>query len=112
MGKAKHFIQAKTLEKIHTLTRMKTKKKLQKIQPLTLLYTIFHEKRYPFHIPSISDKWCPFHIPCLELCIPVDCCKSIDYFRIPHNTLCLPPKFCITYCLKMLLGKCNTPRSI
>ena len=36
----------------------------------------------------------------------------IDYFPIPHNTLCLPPKFCITYCLKMLLGKCNTPRSI
>ena len=37
---------------------------------------------------------------------------KIDYFPIPHNTLCLPPKFCITYCLKMLLGKCNTPRSI
>ena len=37
---------------------------------------------------------------------------SIDYFPIPHNTLCLPPKFYITYCLKMLLGKCNTPRSI
>ena len=37
---------------------------------------------------------------------------SIDYFRIPHNTLCLPAKFCITYCLKMLLGKCNAPRSI
>ena len=37
---------------------------------------------------------------------------DIDYFPIPHNTLCLPPKFCITYCLKMLLGKCNTPRSI
>ena len=37
---------------------------------------------------------------------------TIDYFPIPHNTLCLPPKFCITYCLKMLLGKCNTPRSI
>ena len=36
----------------------------------------------------------------------------IDYFPIPHNTLCLPPKFCITYCLKMLMGKCNTPRSI
>ena len=29
----------------------------------------------------------------------------IDYFPIAHNTLCLPPKFCITYCLKMLLGK-------
>ena len=41
-----------------------------------------------------------------------DCFRSIDYFPIPHNTLCLPPKFCITYCLKMLLGKCNTPRSI
>ena len=40
------------------------------------------------------------------------CRESIDYFPIPHNTLCLPPKFCITYCLKMLLGKCNTPRSI
>ena len=38
--------------------------------------------------------------------------QLIDYFRIPHNTLCLPPKFYITYCLKMLLGKCNTPRSI
>ena len=38
--------------------------------------------------------------------------KSIDHFPIAHNTLCLPPKFCITYCLKMLLGKCNTPRSI
>ena len=38
--------------------------------------------------------------------------KRIDYFPIAHNTLCLPPKFCITYCLKMLLGKCNTPRSI
>ena len=38
--------------------------------------------------------------------------KTIDYFPIPHNTLCLPPKFCITYCLKMLLGKYNTPRSI
>ena len=36
----------------------------------------------------------------------------IDYFPIPDNTLCLPPKFCITYCLKMFLEKCNTPRSI
>ena len=38
--------------------------------------------------------------------------SDIDYFPIAHNTLCLPPKFCITYCLTMLLGKCNTPRSI
>ena len=33
-------------------------------------------------------------------------------WKIENNTLCLAPKFCITYCLKMLLGKCNTPRSI
>ena len=35
------------------------------VQPLTLLYSIFHEKRYPFHIPSI-DKWYPFHIPSMS----------------------------------------------
>ena len=29
-------------------------------QPLTLLYTIFHEKGTPI------DKWYPFHISCLE----------------------------------------------
>ena len=30
----------------------------------------FSRKRSPFRIPSI-DKWNPFHIPCLELCIPL-----------------------------------------
>ena len=24
--------------------------------------------------------------------------RCIDYFRIPHNTLCFPPKFCINHC--------------
>ena len=24
--------------------------------------------------------------------------ETILYFRIPHNTLCLPPKFCINHC--------------
>ena len=33
----------------------------------------FSQKRYPFHV-SI-DKWYPFHIPCLELCSPFNCCK-------------------------------------
>ena len=28
----------------------------------------------PFPIPSI-DKWCSFHILCLELFIPFNCCK-------------------------------------
>ena len=36
----------------------------------------FSRKRYPFRIPRPSiDKWYPFHIPCLELCIPFNCCK-------------------------------------
>ena len=34
----------------------------------------FSQKRYSFRIPSI-DKWYPFHIPCLELCIHFNCCK-------------------------------------
>ena len=34
----------------------------------------FSRKRYPFRIPSI-DKWYSFLIPCLELCIPFNCCK-------------------------------------
>ena len=45
-------------------------------------------------------------------CTKINKKQTIDYFPIPHNTLCLPPKFCITHCLKMLLGKCNTPKSI
>ena len=30
----------------------------------------FSRKRYSFRISSF-DKWYPFHIPCLELCIPL-----------------------------------------
>ena len=41
--------------------------------PHTFIYH-FSRKRYPFRIPSI-DKWSPFHIPCLELCTPLNCCK-------------------------------------
>ena len=37
-------------------------------------YIPFFTKRYPSRIPSI-DKWYPFHIPCLELCIRINCCK-------------------------------------
>ena len=38
----------------------------------------FSRKRYSFSIPSI-DKWYPFHIPRLELCIPLsfNCWKCI-----------------------------------
>ena len=36
----------------------------------------FLRKRYPFRTRSI-DKWYFFHIPLLELCIPLNCCKCI-----------------------------------
>ena len=34
----------------------------------------FCQKRFPSLIPFI-DKWKPFHIPSLELCIPFNCRK-------------------------------------
>ena len=34
----------------------------------------FSRKRCPFRKPS-TDKWYPFNIPYLELCIPFNCCK-------------------------------------
>ena len=53
--KQKHFIQAKTLEKIHA-NQNQNIKKLQKIQPLTLLYTIFQEKGTPFiYLLSVTN---------------------------------------------------------
>ena len=45
------------------------------VEPFTILYIIFSRKRCLFRIPSI-DKWYLFHKPCLELCIPFNCCKS------------------------------------
>ena len=36
---------------------------------------------------------------------------NILYFRIPHNTLCLPPKFCINYCFQMTWGLGDTAYS-
>ena len=44
------------------------------VQPRTL-YTIFHGKGIPFVHLLLIDKWYPFHIPCLELCIPFNCCN-------------------------------------
>ena len=36
----------------------------------------------------------------------------ILYFPIPHNTLCLPPKFCTSYCCEILLGIYRLPKRI
>ena len=67
----KHFKQAKTsktLEKIHA--NQNENKETPENPTLYRFIYHFSRKRYPFRIPSISDKWCHFHIPCLELCIP------------------------------------------
>ena len=36
----------------------------------------------------------------------------ILYFPIPHNALCLPPRFCINYYCEIFLGICTSPKSI
>ena len=38
--------------------------------------------------------------------------KAIFYFQIPHNTLCLPLKFCKNHCFQMLLGVLRFSKSI
>ena len=43
-------------------TKIYTGRLCPEVQPLTLLYTIFHKKGAPF-IFSV-DKWYPLHIPC------------------------------------------------
>ena len=51
----------------HTLGGFSTKVYMGRfppeVQPLTLLalYTIFHQKKYPFRKTS-TDKWYPFHL--------------------------------------------------
>ena len=47
--------------------------------PLPFYIPFLIKKKYPFRsIPSM-DKWYPFHISCLELCIPFNCCKCIFF---------------------------------
>ena len=40
----------------------------------------FWQKRYPFRTLSV-DKSYPLYIPCLELCIPFNCCKCTVFFK-------------------------------
>ena len=74
MGNAKIFYTGQNAWKNSSKPELKQQQK----NPYPFIYHI-SRKRYPFHIPSISDEWCPF-IPCLELCIPFDCCKSKHCF--------------------------------
>ena len=50
--------------------------------PYPFIYQ-FWAKRCPFRIPSI-DKWYPFHIPGLELCI-LNCCKCTVFEKWIHH---------------------------
>ena len=59
---------------------------------------------------SIRMFWCRFtlHPNSKETAmLPI-----ILYFPIPHNALCLPPKFCINYCCERLLRDVHIPKSI
>ena len=52
------------------LTHVYTGRLLREVQPLTFYIPFFTKKKYRFSIPSI-DKRYPFHILCLEFCIPL-----------------------------------------
>ena len=87
-GKQKHLTKPKRLK--NSCKPELKQKKLQKIQPLTLYIPFFTKKVHvplfiDIYIPSISDKWCLFHIPCLELCISFDCCKLMHSFFLHRN---------------------------
>ena len=55
---------------------------------LLTLYIPFHEKGAPFSTPSI-DKWYPFHIPCLELCIPFIAVNALESGGVVNLVVCL-----------------------
>ena len=42
--------------------------------PLPFNIPFFHEKGTDFYVSSIDKRYL-FHIPCLELCNPLNCCK-------------------------------------
>ena len=46
---------------------------------LPFYITFFREKVLgPFRIPSI-EKWYPYHIPCLELCISLTAVNALSF---------------------------------
>ena len=47
------------------------------VQPLILLH---------FYIPLLTEnKWYPFHLPCLELCIIFKCCKCTVFNKLENQ---------------------------
>ena len=71
-------------------------------------------------------KVCKYYFPSLSKKFPIACARSLKctfvfhqftyttilHFPIAHNSLCLPPKFCINYYCEMLLGGLHIPKSI
>ena len=56
-------------------TNIYTGRLCHEVQPLTFLYTIFHEKGTPF-IHLLLTNGTPFtYLQCLQFCIPFNCCK-------------------------------------
>ena len=40
----------------------------------------------PFYIPLLTEnKWYPFHLPCLELCIIFKCCKCTVFNKLENQ---------------------------
>ena len=50
-----------------------------KSNPLPFIFLSFLRKSYPFRIPSVDKWYLAVQIPCLELCIPFNCWKSLSY---------------------------------
>ena len=67
-----------------------------RVQPFTLYITFLTEK-VPFGIPSI-DKWYPFLMPSLELCIRFNCyeCTAIKYEWMTTTVSVLNKNACVS----------------
>ena len=56
------------------------------VQPLTY----FEQKKYLFRIPS-TDKWYPFHIPCLDLYMHLS--TAVNLLSIKYEQIAKPERF-------------------
>ena len=85
---------------------------------LSRIQNVYCEERFWLLQPSL-----PLRLPIVTFLNLCECLTKLQglfrsshllilYFPIPHNALCLPPKFCINCCCGMLLGICRPPKSI
>ena len=78
--------------------------------PYPFLYH-FSRKRFPFRMPSI-DKWHPFHITSLELCIPFNFCNcTVFQIEINHKKRTVQSRLfkAIKFIFLALLGPFTDP---